>query len=111
MNSKRIDILVMTFLLGVLVALTAGCGGGGGGGGGAGGTSGYDSPSITSLGYTLTGKVILPDGSSGAGILVAASKVGDSGVTNKQAKVLAAGPTGPNEFKKAVKSASENGGS
>ena len=78
-----------------LVIGLAGCGGGGGGGSDAG--SGAGSP-VHTLGYTLTGKVVLPDGSSGPNILVLADRVEENGVSRKQARVLAAGPDNRRDF-------------
>ena len=99
-NRNTISVLAMTLMIGMLVTVMTGCGGGGDEGSSS--SSSGESPPLTSLGYTLTGKVMLPDGSSGPGILVMASKVDEGGVTGKQAKVLAARPTGAMEFKKAV---------
>ena len=72
-----------------LVVGLAGCGGGGGGGG---------SSTVNTLGYTLTGKVVLPDGSSGPNILVMASRVEENSISRKQAKVQAAGPDDRRDF-------------
>ena len=71
-----------------LFVCLAGCGGGGGG----------NNSTVKTLGYTLTGKVVLPDGSSGPNILVMASRVEESGVSRKQARVLAAGPDDRRDF-------------
>jgi len=53
---------------------------------------------VKTLGYTLTGKVVFPDGSSGPNILVMATQVEEDGVSRKQARVLAAGPDSRREF-------------
>lgn len=107
MNTSKFALksIVSAVILSLMV-VAAGCGGGGS----SAGSSGGGTPSLASLGYTLTGKVVLPDGSSGPGILVMASQVNEGGVTSQQARVLAARPTGPNEFKKAVQTASDSVG-
>ena len=107
MNTSKFALksIVSAVILSLMV-VAAGCGGGGS----SSGSSGGGTPSLASLGYTLTGKVVLPDGLSGPGILVMASQVNEGGVTSQQARVLAARPTGPNEFKKAVQTAFDSVG-
>ena len=96
-----LSIFIIIGLLG-LIGAVAGCGGGGDPGGGS--SSGI-SPSVQPLGHTLTGKIVLPDGSSGPGILVMASRVDEGSVSSKQAKVLAAKPAGKTQFTRTVKTA------
>ncbi len=105
-SKSLVYTFTILFFLGLSIIIS-GCGGGGGGGSAS--SSGGGEPSLATFGYTLTGKVVLPDGSTGPGILVMASQVDEGGVSSKQAKVLAARPTGPNEFKKAVRTASDSG--
>ena len=85
---------VTTGLFVCLIMGLAGCGGGGGGGSAGSGTG----SSVQPLGYTLTGKVVMPDGSSGPNILVMASQVNKGGISRKQARVLAAGPDDRRDF-------------
>ena len=95
------------FAAGIFVCLViglAGCGGGGGNDSGGGSSPDGSSP-VQTLGYTLTGKVVLPDGSSGPGILVLASQVDEGGVSRKQARVLAARPAVRTSFNRAVTTA------
>ena len=82
LNKRWISYVGTACVIAGFFVCLAGCGGGGGGGG----------PSVPKMAYTLTGKVVLPDGSSGPNILVMASRVDENGVSRKQARVLAAGP-------------------
>jgi len=92
-------------LAGFICIVMTGCGDGGGDSAATGGSSSGGSSTVSALGYTLTGKVILPDGSSGPGILVLASRVDEGGVSPRQAKVLAARPSGNTAFRQSVKAA------
>ena len=105
--SKLITSIVFLAHVIVLIGL-AGCGGGSDSAGG--GSSSGGSSSVRLLGHTLTGKIILPDGSSGPGILVLASRVDEGGVSSKQARVLAARPSVKTSFKQAVSMAGAESG-
>ena len=77
--------------------MISGCGGGGSS------APANESSSLETLGYTLMGRVIIPDGSSPANVLVRASLV-ENAVTQKQAYVMGSQPTGQREFKATAKS-------
>ena len=103
MISKRLFHVTMSLFIAVCLAATlAGCGDDRSPDGNSNGGSGAV---LSSVGYTLTGKVALPDGSSGAGILVLASKLDEGGVSGKQARVLAARPAVKTSFNRAVSTA------
>ena len=91
-QKHRISFVGAACVFAGLFVCLAGCGGGGGGG------SSDDGSSLAQMAYTLTGKVVLPDGSSGPNILVLASRVEQGGVTSKQARVLAVGPRSRRDF-------------
>ena len=101
-TNRKFHVAMSLFMVVCLAAALAGCGDDRSPDGNSNGGSGA---ALSSVGYTLTGKVALPDGSSGPGILVLASRVDEGGVSGKQARVLAARPAVKTSFNRAVSTA------